>query len=189
MNPDEVLASIEKVAPDQGLPIIGPNRGVFLDEAVIKYRPSTVLEVGTLVGYSAIRVARHLKKGQRLTCIEVNGEIAKVARSNIEKAGLSDRVEVIVGDGKKILASLPGPFDMVFLDAAKDEYLSYLKACEPKLHRGSVVVADNAKAHASAMADYLEYVKNSGRYSNEFKEAPPNYGIDDGDAVQISIKL
>jgi catechol O-methyltransferase len=189
LTPEAVLESIEKEAPGRGLPIIGPRRGMILDEVVEAHRPSTVLEVGTLVGYSAIRIGRHLRPGQRLTCVEVRDDMARTARANIERSGLSDRVSVMVGDGKKVLSSLGGPFDMVFLDATKEEYLTYLKACEPKLHRGTVVVADNAKSHAAQMADYLEYVRNSGKYSSSYREAPSNYGEDEGDAVEISVML
>ena len=164
MKPEEVMKSIEIEAPQRGLPIIGPKRGVLLDEVVKEHSPSTILEVGTLVGYSAIRMARHLKPGQRITCVELKDDMAKIARSNIEKAGLSERVEVVVGDAKSVLSTLTGSFDMVFLDAAKDEYITYLKSVEPLLHRGSVVVADNVKSHSTEVTDYLDYVRHSGKY-------------------------
>jgi predicted O-methyltransferase YrrM len=189
MSPEEVLKSIEREAPRLGLPIIGPRRGVFLDEVVKEHKPSTILEVGTLVGYSAIRMGRHLKKGQRITCVELRDDMAKVARSNIRKAGLSDRIEVILGDAKRVLPTLKGSYDMLFLDATKNEYLGYLRSCERMLHRGSVVVADNAKSFASEMKDYLDYVRNSGKYLSTYREAPPNYGTGEGDAVEVSVKL
>ena len=84
------MEAIEREAPGKGLPIIGPTRGLFLDEVVKEHGPERILEVGTLVGYSAIRMGRHLKKGQKITCIELSDDMARVARSNIEKAGLSD---------------------------------------------------------------------------------------------------
>jgi predicted O-methyltransferase YrrM len=183
------MRAIEVEAPKRGLPIIGPGRGVILDEVVMEYSPATILEVGTLVGYSAIRMGRHIKPGGKLTCVEINEDIAKVARSNIQKAGLSDRIEVRVGDAKKVLVSLAGRFDMVFLDAAKDEYLSYLRLIEPRLHKGSVVLADNVKSHAVELADYLRYVRASGKYRSTYREAPSNYGTDEGDAVEISVTL
>jgi predicted O-methyltransferase YrrM len=189
LTPEEVLQSIEREAPRRGLPIIGPKRGIILDEVVEGHRPSTVLEVGTLVGYSAIRIGRHLRPGQMLTCVEVRDDMAKIARSNIENAGLSDRIRVLVGDAKEVLSTLGGPIDMVFLDATKDEYFTYLKACEPKLHRGSVVVADNVRSHAKETGDYLNYVRNSGKYMSSYREAPPNHGVDQGDAVEISVML
>jgi predicted O-methyltransferase YrrM len=193
MNPDDVLKSIEADAPRRGFPIIGPGRGLFLDEVVEEHSPSTILEVGTLVGYSAIRMGRHLKRGQKITCVEVNGEIAKVARSNIEKAGLSDRIHVVVGDAKAVLPTLNVKLDMVFLDAAKDEYLSYLKSVEHLLHKGSVVVADNVKSHAAAVSDYLDYVRNSHKFRSTYKEAPASlrYGTGqvEADAVEVSVRL
>ncbi len=189
VNPDQVLKSIEEVAPIQGLPIIGPKRGVFLDEVVEAHHPSTILEVGTLVGYSAIRMGRHLGAGQKVICVELKEEMASVARSNIAQAGLEGKIELLVGDALKVLPTIGGSLDMVFLDAVKEDYLEYLKSIEKLLHRGSVVVADNVKSHAAEVKSYLDYVRKSGRYSSEYKEAPPNYGVDAGDAVEISVKL
>jgi len=192
VKPEEVLESIEKVAPKQGWPIIGPERGEILDELVVKHKPSTILEVGTLVGYSAIRMGRHLKKGQKITCVELSENIARTARSNFDKAGLSDRIEVVVGDAKKILPTLRGSFDMVFLDAEKVEYLIYLKSVESLLHKGSVVLADNVRSHAAEVADYLEYVRDSGKYKSDYRDYPIGYNVathNEGDAVEVSVKL
>jgi predicted O-methyltransferase YrrM len=189
MKPDEVLASIEQIAPRQGLPIIGPRRGLFLDEVIEKHRPTAILEVGTLVGYSAIRMARHLSDGGRVTCVELSEDRARAARANFERAGLSDRIEVILGDARNVLPTLEGRFDMVFFDAVKEDYLYYLKSIEGLLRRGSVVVADNVKSHSEEVAPYLEYVRKSGKYSSTYREAPPNFGNGPGDAVEISVRL
>jgi len=189
MKPEEVLASIEKVAPRRGLPIIGAKRGQFLDEVTEQHRPTTILEVGTLVGYSAIRMGRHLQGDGRMTCVELSYDRARTARANIELAGLSGRIEVIVGDARSVLPELKGRFDMVFLDAVKEDYLIYLKSIEGLLHPGSVVVADNAKSHAEAVAPYLEYVRNSGKYSSTYREAPPSFGSGPGDAIEVSVRL
>ena len=192
MKPEEVLESIEKVAPKQGWPIIGPERGEILDELVVKHRPSTILEVGTLVGYSAIRMGRHLKRGQNITCVELSENIARTARANFDKAGLSDRIEVVVGDAKKVLPTLKGSFDMVFLDAEKVEYLTYLKSVERLLHKGSVVVADNVRSHSAEVADYLEYVRDPRKYKSDYRDYPVGYNVatrNEGDAVEVSVKL
>ena len=189
MKPDEVLASIEKAALQDGLPIIGPKRGMFLDEAIEQNKPATILEVGTLVGYSAIRMARHLRDGGRLTCVELSEERARTARKNFDLAELSDRIDIIVGDAREVLPTLKGSFDMVFFDAVKEDYLCYLKSIEGLLRQGSVVVADNVKSHAEEVAPYLEYVRNSGKYSSTYREAPPNFGRGPGDSVEISVML
>jgi len=193
VKPEEVLEAIEREAPGKGLPIIGPTRGLFLDEVVREHGPRSILEVGTLVGYSAIRMGRHLKKGGKITCVELRDDMARVARSNIEKAGLSDRIEVIVGDAKAVLPDLKGGFDMVFLDAVKGDYITYLRSCERLLHRGSIVVADNVLSHADEVEDYLEYVRNSGKYKSSYREVQSNFrygaGRLESDAVEISVKL
>lgn len=160
-----------------------------MDEVVRNYRPSRVLEVGTLVGYSAIRMGRHMTPGQRITCIEKNDQIAKVARENVAKAGLSDRIEVVVGDAKEVLPRLRGPYDMVFLDASKEEYLDYLKAVEGLMGKGGVVVADNVKSFGGVLGKYLTYVRGSGRYKSAYREFPPNPWQDEGDAVEVSVRV
>ncbi len=193
MRPEDVLESIEKEAVQRGLPIIGPRRGEFLDEVVMDHKPDRILEVGTLVGYSAIRMARHLKDSQKITCVELDATMAQVARGNFERAGIGNRVEVIVGDALKILPTLEGSLDMAFFDAVKEDYLTYLKSIERLLHRGSVVVADNVKSQADVVGSYLDYVRNSGKYQSTYRESKDNYryrtGLTEDDAVEISIRL
>lgn len=183
-----VLEKIEREADAKSLPIIGPEKGVFLDDAVRAAKPRRSLEVGTLVGYSAIRIARLLPKDGRLVCVELNPGLARVAERNLESAGLEGKVEVRVGDAKKVLTTLTGEFDFVFLDAAKEEYLTYLRLVEPRLHTGSIVVADNAGVFADAMEDFLRYVRNSRKYASEYHEMSSDYhpGIKDG--VEVSVR-
>ncbi len=188
MNPEEVLRSIEAAAPRQGLPIIGPVKGAFLDGIVLKQKPKRILEIGTLVGYSAIRMGRFLPRGGRITCVEMNKRIAKVAASNIEKAGMKDRIEILLGDAKQVIPTLEGEFDLVFIDAEKSEYLTYLKACERLLHKGSTVVADNVKVFAEEVGDYLDYVRSSGRYTSTYREGALNADSSVTDAVEISVR-
>jgi len=176
VRPEEVLESIEAVAPRLGLPIIGPKRGRFLDEVIEEHGPSRILEVGTLVGYSAIRMARHLKEGQSVTCVEISEERAKTARVNIERSGLSGKVTIIVGDARDVLPTLKGSLDMAFFDAVKEDYLLYLSSIEGLLPTGGVVVADNVKSHAVDVRPYLDYVRNSGRYRSTYREAPRTSG-------------
>lgn len=191
MKPEEVLESIEKSAKGHGYPIIGPNRGTVLDEVIREHKPKTILEVGTLVGYSAIRMGRHLGKGGRVTCVELREDMAEVARANFERAGMSDRIEVVVGDALRVLPSLQGRLDMVFLDAVKEDYIDYLKSVERLLQKGSVVVADNVKSHAGVLGPYLDYVRNSGRYRSSYRESGDWFraGTTEPDAVEISVKL
>ena len=186
---EAVLKAIENEGAKNFLPIIGPEKGEYLDRAVLQARPKRVLEIGTLVGYSAIRMARLLPEDGKITCVERDRSYAKIARKNFVRAGLSDRIEIIVGDAKKVLATLTGELDLVFIDATKDEYFMYLKLVEPRLHKGSVVVADNVGVYADSMKDFLDYVSHSGKYKSVYHESILEFhpGIKDG--VEVSIRL
>ena len=114
--------------------------------------------------------------------IEMNPESARLAEENIRRAGLADRMEVHIGDALIVIPRIKASFDMVFLDAAKDEYLEYLKLSEDKLKKGGVVFADNVRMSAREMRDYLDYVRNSGRYKSKYIQVS-------FDGVEISTKL
>jgi predicted O-methyltransferase YrrM len=179
---DKVLEEIERSARRRVLPIIGPIRGRVLIEAVCRYGPRCILEVGTLVGYSTILMGRELGEGSEIVIIEYDRDEAKQARANIARAGLSARVEVLVGDALEIIPTLEGPFDMVFLDAAKHQYLEYLLLVEDRLPSGSVVVADNVVLLSGPMRGYLDHVRDSGKYESTFHRSG-------SDGIEISVKL
>jgi len=178
----EVLEEIERSAHGRYLPIIGPRRGRVLVEAVRRYRPSRILEVGTLVGYSTILMGRELGEGSEIVTIEYDRDEAEQARANIARAELAAKVEVLVGDALEIIPTLEGSFDMVFLDAAKHQYIDYIRLVEDKLRSGGVVVADNVGFMSRSMRGYLNYVRNSGRYESTFHRS----GLD---GIEISVKL
>jgi len=188
LNADDVLRSIEAEALMQGLAIIGPGRGAYLDELVTQYKPRRILEIGTLVGYSAIRMGRLLPRGGRMTCIDNDPKYVQIAKSNIAKAWLSDRIEVLTGDAVSVIPKLTGQFDLVFIDAEKRKYLDYLKVCERHLRSGSIVVADNVKVFAAEVADYLDYVRNSGLYISTYREERFRGNPSATDAIETSIR-
>jgi predicted O-methyltransferase YrrM len=182
MEGDAVVRQIEELAKRESLPIIGPVKGKHLVDTVRRFNVKDVLEVGTLIGYSAILIASNLPQEGRVVTLEINPKSARLAEENIRRAGLADKIELHVGDALTVIPSMNGKFDMVFLDAAKDKYLKYLKLSEDKLERGGVVFADNVKMPAHEMRDYLDYVRNSGRYNSEY------IGVE-FDGVEISTKL
>jgi predicted O-methyltransferase YrrM len=181
-NAESVLSEIEALSKVRFLPIIGPVKGRYLAETIKKYNSLKVLEVGTLIGYSAILMAVNLPNEGRVFSIEINDQSAKMARENIHRSGLDEKITVYTGDALELIPTIQEEFDMVFIDAAKNQYLDYLKLCENKLKKNGVVFADNVKMFAGQMRDYLNYIRNSGQYKTEF--------IDAGfDGVEISIKL
>lgn len=182
MEGDAVLREIEGLSKKTFLPIIGPVKGKYLVDTVKRFDVKNVLEVGTLIGYSAILMAKNLPEDGKIVTIERNPESARLAEENMRKAGLADKIEVHTGDALKVIPGLDDGFDMVFLDATKMEYLDYLMLSENKLKKDGVVFADNVKIFAHEMQEYLDYVRNSGKYRSEY--------VDVGfDGVEISTKL
>jgi predicted O-methyltransferase YrrM len=179
---DSVLREIEKRTKRQFLPIVGPEKGKALAQIIHEIKPKRILEVGTLIGYSAVLIGKELGRDAHLTTIEIDADEAKLARENIRKANVPPTVDVLVGDAMKILPKLSDKFDMVFIDAEKKEYREYLCLIEDKLHEGSFVVADNAGIFADQMKDYLDYVRYSGMYSSRYV----SFGED---GLEVSVKL
>lgn len=179
---DGVIREIEKMTRKQFLPILGPHKGKILLEVVRDINPKHVLEVGTFIGYSAILIAKELGSKAHLITIEIHEDEAKTARENIIRAKVPPTVEVVVGDAKEVILKLTGKFDMVFIDADKSEYLEYLELVEDKLHKGSVIVADNAGIFANEMKDFLNYVRSSGKYKSRFVPVGT-------DGLEVSTKL
>ena len=179
---DKVLKEIEAKTKKKFLPIVGPHRGQILVEAIRKNKPKRILEVGTFIGYSTILMAKELEGNAHIITIEIDTNEAELARENIRKADVRPNIDVITGDAVEVIPRLTGKFDMVFMDAEKTEYMRYLQLAEPKLHRGSIIVADNARTHADEMKDYLNHVRCSGKYGSK-------YVLVDEDGLEISIKL
>lgn len=178
----DILREIEESSKRSFLPIIGPVKGKYLVETVISSGASRILEIGTLIGYSSILMADNLPDNGQITTIEINPDSVRQARENILRANLDSKIRVLIGDAVKLIPDIHDTFDMIFIDAEKSEYMDYLRLGERMLKKSGVVFADNVKIFADRMADYLAYVRNSGKYSSRF--------IDAGfDGVEISTKL
>ncbi len=143
---DDALADARRRAEENGVPLIevAPEDGAILGVVVALLRPQLVVEIGTLFGYSGTWMARSLPPGGRLVTFEAKPEHAQVARTTFERAGVADRVEIIVGDATETLARVTGPVDLVFIDADKPAYPQYLTWARKALRPGGVVMADNA---------------------------------------------
>jgi caffeoyl-CoA O-methyltransferase len=123
--------------------MVGPVEGALLRFLVAMARPQRVLEIGVFTGWSSIEMARALPAGGRIIALDVNEETTAVARRYAEEAGVADRIEYRIGPALETLDELDGPFDLVFLDARKDEYLAYYESVLPKLAEGGTILADN----------------------------------------------
>jgi predicted O-methyltransferase YrrM len=147
--PDAALEKGLEDAAAAGLPdiAVSPNEGKLLHLVARLVRPSRILEIGTLGGYSTTWLARALEPGGRLVTLELDPHHAAVARTNLARAGLAERVEVRVGPAaaslRAIAAGREGPFDVVFIDADKTGYPEYLELSLPLSRVGTVIMADN----------------------------------------------
>jgi predicted O-methyltransferase YrrM len=156
---DDVLRDAVARADAAGIPGIqvDPAMGKFLNLVVRMTGAQRVLEVGTLAGYSTFWMARALPEDVRLFTLEYEPGHAAVASENIAAAGLTERVDVRVGDGAELLAQIAeageGPFDLVFIDADKESYDKYLAWALDLTRIGSVIIGDNVVRNGRTLFD------------------------------------
>lgn len=137
----EVMAEMEALADRDGVPIVHWETGRFL-AVLCRTLDPVVLEVGTAIGYSTVHMAEQLQQGRVIT-LELREDRAAQAREFFQRAGVADRVELIQGDARETIEAVDGPIDLLFVDAAKDEYERYIELAEPKLSERAVLVVDN----------------------------------------------
>jgi caffeoyl-CoA O-methyltransferase len=124
--------------------MVGEVEGRFLEFLVRTTGARRVLELGTFTGYSSLSMARGLPAGGRVISCDVNEDTTAIARRYAEEAGLADRIEYRLGPALDTLAELDGPFDLVFIDADKENYRNYYDAVLPKVADDGLILADNA---------------------------------------------
>ncbi len=140
------LEQLEKKAVRENVPIIRPSAQSLLRFVLADIKPGRILELGTAVGFSSIFMAVYGPENVRIDTVENYEKRIPVAKRNIEEAGMSDRIELIKGDALEVierLASEQRTYDMIFIDAAKAQYVSYLPVCKKLLREGGVLVSDN----------------------------------------------
>jgi caffeoyl-CoA O-methyltransferase len=121
----------------------GHLQGTFLQMISHMIRPSMILEIGTFTGYSAICLAQGLSAGGKLITVDCNPEMEDFATPYFEEAGLKNKIRMIIGDGRQVVEKLQGPFDLVFIDADKENYIKYFDLVFPKVTPGGFILADN----------------------------------------------
>lgn len=202
-----VLAQIEETARKEFLPSIGPIKGKIIEDVIKEHKPKKALEIGTLHGYSAILMANIILSGKGgneyfddseydsrktiLVSVEKDQKLANMAKKNIENSKLSKKIQVINGDALEVIPKLKSKFDLIFLDATKSEYLKYLRLVEKHslLNKRAVVIADNVLIYENEMKDYLDYVRNSGKYISHTTETTLEFTKNVKDALEVSINV
>jgi predicted O-methyltransferase YrrM len=151
---DEYLKLMEGKARNRYIPIIKPETGQFLRVMIKASKPARILEIGTAIGYSTILMARAAGEGVEVVTIEINEDLALEARENFLHYGLENRINLKIGDALEILPYLKREYELVFIDAAKGQYLNYLDLVIDLVPPGGVIIADNVL--------YRGYVRKKG---------------------------
>jgi caffeoyl-CoA O-methyltransferase len=155
----KLLAAIRSA--DKGQLAVSEEDGRFLRVLIASTGAKRVLEIGAASGYSAIWMGVALREtGGRLTTIEYDPVRATEAAENIRRAGLTDVVTVIAGDAFKEIPKLPGPFDLVFLDAWKPDYKKFFDMVFPRVSPGGLFLAHNVVNKKNEMADFLKTIQS-----------------------------
>jgi predicted O-methyltransferase YrrM len=157
-----VIDNVDQQCRDRTVYMIGPEKAKRLAELVREKKPRLVVECGTAIGYSGLWIGRELRAlGQGwLITLEIDETRAAEAKQNFDKAGLSEWIEVRVGDARELVKSVKGPVDFLFIDCNFENYDPCFTGIETKLAKDAVVVADNVGIGAASMADYLTRVRS-----------------------------
>ena len=192
-----VIEAIEQEALDSFVPIIRKETQSFLKVMMLMNRPARVLEVGTAVGFSAILMSEYLPEGSHITTIENYEKRIPIARNNFKRAGKEEQITLIEGDALEVMKTLEGPYDFIFMDAAKGQYIHYKPEAVRLLSDGGILMSDNVlqdgdiiesrfaverrnRTIHSRMRDYLYELKHSDVLETSI--------IPLGDGVALSIK-
>ncbi len=194
---NEFLTELEKYADLNKVPIIEKEVRCLLKTYLELNRPKNVLEVGTAIGYSAIFFAQYLKDGGKVISLEKDEKLCEIARQNVERAGLSDKIEIICGDASETIQNINEPLDLVFLDANKSKYRHYFDVTYPYLSKGGMFICDNIlykgmvsndellprkhRAIVRALRDFLDYISHHENLTTSI--------IPISDGVSVSVKL
>ena len=152
---DPVLDAIAEGNVSRGLPLVDAEVGALLRVLATSIGATRILEIGTAIGYSGIWLARALPAGGMLVTMEFNEERAREARENFARAGVSDRVSVVVGDAQLKIAKVAGPFDLIFQDGDKKLYTPLLDRLVALLRPGGLLVTDNVLWDGEAVPGFV----------------------------------
>ncbi|RGS80456.1 O-methyltransferase [Coprococcus sp. AF21-14LB] len=194
----EILEKIEEEALASYVPIIRKEMQSFLKVLLLIKKPVRILEVGTAVGFSAILMSEYMPENGHITTIEKYEKRIPIARENFRRAGKENCITLMEGDALELMKELSGPYDLIFMDAAKGQYINYMPEAIRLLSEEGVLVSDNVlqdgdiiesrfaverrnRTIHSRMREYLYELKHDERLETAI--------IPLGDGVAVSRKL
>ncbi len=196
---DEFLSSLRREALEQDIPEIhiSPEQGKFLQFQLRALSAQRVIEVGSLAGYSALKMAAALPEGGVIHCLELNLDYCDFIRRKAHQCGLSHKVQVHHGPALESLEALQesAPFDFAFIDADKPNYLNYFNTLLPMMRVGSVLCADNTLAWGEIANPETEFEPHNVRALQEYNRVVSSHPqvlstlVPLGDGMTLSLKL
>ena len=195
-DPELLLKEMEKFAAEKKIPILDWMSAEFLEQLVLVTKPKSVLEIGTAIGYSSIRIARKLRKKASLDTIEKSKNNIKLAKEYIKRAKLTSLINILEGDALEIMPRLNKKYDLIFLDADKEDYEKLFHYSLMLLKKGGVLFIDNLLWHGYAAAKSVpESYKKSTKIIREFNKMFINSTLlqstilSIGDGIGLGVKL
>ncbi len=191
------LDELERYALEKGVPVIRPQVQSLLKLLLAAKKPAAILEVGTAIGFSALLMSEYGPKDCRITTIEKYEKRILEARENFKRANAGERITLLEGDAFELLGKLAGPYDLIFMDAAKGQYIHFLPDVLRLLATGGLLVSDNVlqdgeilesryavtrrnRTIHSRMREYLYELKHDDRLQTDI--------LPIGDGVTISVR-
>ena len=195
-SPEGLILEMEEYAKKHEVPISQPESIRFVEVLLKIAGAKKILELGTAIGYSAIRMTR--ASGAEVVTVEISEEMAKIAQENFQRAECTDKVTLLIGDAREVVSDMEGEelFDAIFVDAAKGQYMEFFPHCERLLKKGGILISDNVLYKGMTANDelvvrrkitivrrlrnYLEMLKNNKNFSTAL--------LPIGDGVALSFK-
>lgn len=192
----KTIEQIKEKALNEHIPIIMDDTLEVVGKILEDKKPERILEIGTAVGYSAIMFSKYLIENGYIDTIERDEERIKEAKENVKDLNLEEKIHIFEGDAIEILPTLKGPYDVVFIDAAKGKYPIFLSEALRMLGNNGIIVADNVLYKGYVMSDYNKHKQRTAvRGLREFlKELNENENLttqilEVGDGLAISKKM
>ncbi len=193
-----ILDEIEREALDSYVPIIRKDMQSFLKLLLTMQKPMRILEVGTAVGFSAILMAEYAPTGCQIVTIENYDKRIPIARENFKRAGKTDQITLLEGDAAEVLKTIDEPFDMIFMDAAKGQYINFMSDVLRLLKKDGVLVSDNVLQDGDIIESHFiverrnrTIYKRMREYLHELthREDLVTSVLPVGDGITVSVKI
>ncbi|NBI29714.1 O-methyltransferase [Chengkuizengella marina] len=192
---NEVLQRLEKEAKKEGIPNIQLQSIQFIKVLLQSIQPKNILEIGSAIGYSGIHMAEAAPMAQ-ITTLEMDKKRAARAVQNFQEAGVSDRIELILGDAAETMPAIQDSFDFIFIDAAKGQYIKFLELSLKHCKRGTMIISDNVffqgfvtKERDEVEPRFRSMINKLNQYNNLLANHPQleTSFVSIGDGLAISI--